>query len=65
MPAMACELIDWAIQIFGAAGLSQDECLAEFYAGARALRIADGPDAVHHMQIAKIEVSTNKNHSHL
>jgi alkylation response protein AidB-like acyl-CoA dehydrogenase len=45
-PAMACDAIDRAMQSFGGAGLSQDTILAAAYAGARSLRIADGPDEV-------------------
>jgi acyl-CoA dehydrogenase len=40
-------IIDGCIQLFGAAGVGGDTPLAEFFAGARALRIADGPDEVH------------------
>jgi acyl-CoA dehydrogenase len=52
-PRMACEVIDRAIQIHGAAGLSGDNFLAHAYAGARALRLADGPDEVHIAALAK------------
>lgn len=55
-PRMACSVIDRAIQIHGAAGLSQDTILAKAYMGARALRIADGPDEVHLETIAKMEL---------
>jgi alkylation response protein AidB-like acyl-CoA dehydrogenase len=58
VPRMLCRLVDYAIQVYGAAGLGQDEILAEFYAGARTLRIADGPDAVHLMQIGKLELKS-------
>ena len=56
-PGMACRVIDWAIQVHGAAGISQDFLLAHAYAGARALRLADGPDEVHREQIGKLELS--------
>jgi acyl-CoA dehydrogenase len=56
-PAMACQVIDWAIQAHGAAGLSQDFILARSYAQARGLRIADGPDEVHRNQIARLELA--------
>jgi len=56
-PAMACQVIDWAIQVHGAAGLSDDFVLARSYAQARGLRIADGPDEVHHNQIARLELA--------
>ncbi|WP_076999824.1 acyl-CoA dehydrogenase family protein [Variovorax sp. KK3] len=56
-PSMACQVIDWAIQAHGAAGLSQDFILARSYAQARGLRIADGPDEVHRNQIARLELA--------
>jgi acyl-CoA dehydrogenase len=52
-PRMACEVIDRAMQIHGAGGLSGDNFLAHAYAGARALRLADGPDEVHIAALAK------------
>lgn len=55
-PAMACQVIDWAMQVHGAAGVSDDFPLAFFYAQARTLRFADGPDEVHRNQIAKLEL---------
>ncbi|XP_006148057.1 acyl-CoA dehydrogenase family member 10 isoform X1 [Tupaia chinensis] len=55
-PSMACRVIDRAIQAFGAAGLSSDYPLAQFFAWARALRFADGPDEVHRATVAKIEL---------
>jgi acyl-CoA dehydrogenase len=54
-PEMATWVIDRAIQAHGGAGVSQDFALAELYAGARAMRIFDGPDEVHHMAIARRE----------
>ncbi len=45
-PAMAQRVVDRAIQVHGAAGLSQDLPLAQFYQWARVLRMADGPDEV-------------------
>jgi acyl-CoA dehydrogenase len=56
-PKMACRVLDWAIQVHGGAGLSQDFLLAHAYAGARSLRLADGPDEVHGAQIGKLELS--------
>jgi acyl-CoA dehydrogenase len=53
----AAAVIDRAIQVFGAAGLSVDTPLAAFYAIARQLRIVDGPDEVHLRSIARNEVS--------
>jgi acyl-CoA dehydrogenase len=52
-PRMACTVIDRAIQIHGALGVCQDSFLAHAYAGARALRLADGPDEVHIAALAK------------
>jgi acyl-CoA dehydrogenase len=56
VPNMACQVIDWAIQMFGAAGTGNDYGLALAYAAARLLRIADGPDEVHRNQIARLEM---------
>jgi acyl-CoA dehydrogenase len=56
-PNVACQVIDWAIQVHGAAGVSDDVPLAFFYAQARSLRFADGPDEVHRNQIARLEMS--------
>jgi acyl-CoA dehydrogenase len=56
-PTMACEVIDWAIQAFGGAGVCQDTGLAAAYATARTLRLADGPDEVHRDQIARLELA--------
>jgi acyl-CoA dehydrogenase len=55
-PNMALRVIDRAIQVHGAAGLSQDLPLAHLFAGMRALRMGDGPDEVHRETIAKIEL---------
>ena len=55
-PAMATEVIDRAIEVFGGAGVSDDTPLAYFYAWARSLRIVDGPDAVHRRSIAREEL---------
>lgn len=52
-PMMACRVIDRAIQIHGAAGLTADFPLAESYNYARQIRLADGPDQVHMMSLAK------------
>ncbi|XP_071947179.1 acyl-CoA dehydrogenase family member 11-like [Antedon mediterranea] len=56
VPRMAVSVIDEAIQVHGGAGVSSDTPLAGFYAIARSLRIADGPDEVHLSQIAKQEI---------
>jgi acyl-CoA dehydrogenase len=55
-PNVACQVIDWAIQVHGGGGVSDDFGLAYAYAHARTLRFADGPDEVHRNQIAKIEL---------
>ncbi|WP_169544525.1 acyl-CoA dehydrogenase family protein [Sneathiella aquimaris] len=55
-PNMACEIIDWAIQAHGGGGVTSDFGLASAYAGARTLRLADGPDEVHRNQIARLEL---------
>jgi len=56
-PNMACQVIDWAMQAHGAAGISQDFFLANYYAHARKIRFADGPDEVHRHQIGKLELA--------
>ena len=52
-PRMACNVIDRAIQVHGGGGVSDDFFLAEAYAHARTLRLADGPDEVHLASLAK------------
>jgi acyl-CoA dehydrogenase len=56
IPNIALKVIDRAIQVHGAAGVSQYFPLAEMYAHMRTLRIADGPDEVHKMTIARREI---------
>lgn len=56
VPTMHTSVVDRAIQIFGAMGLSPDTPLADLYTGGRALRFADGPDEVHLRSIAKMEI---------
>ncbi|MFZ1062222.1 MAG: acyl-CoA dehydrogenase family protein [Acidimicrobiales bacterium] len=56
IPNMALKVIDRAIQVHGAAGVTQFFPLAQMYAGIRTLRIADGPDEVHKMTIARREI---------
>ena len=56
VPAMACKVIDWAIQAHGGGGTSNDFGLAAAYAMSRVLRLADGPDEVHRNQIGKLEL---------
>ena len=55
-PNMACQIIDWAMQAHGGAGISQVTPLASMYAHQRTLRFADGPDEVHRAAIAKLEL---------
>jgi acyl-CoA dehydrogenase len=55
-PAMACKVVDWAIQAHGGGGTNNDLGLASAYATARLLRLADGPDEVHCAQIASLEL---------
>ena len=57
VPNMACQVLDWAVQLYGAAGVSNDFGLARMYAGARTMRIVDGPDEVHRQQIARLELA--------
>ena len=54
-PNMAQQVIDWAIQAHGGAGLTEDFPLAYAYTWARILRLADGPDEVHRASLAKME----------
>ncbi|WP_428313482.1 acyl-CoA dehydrogenase [Hydrocarboniphaga sp.] len=56
-PLMACKVIDWAMQVHGGGGVSDDFPLAYAYAQARTLRFADGPDEVHRNQIGKMELA--------
>jgi acyl-CoA dehydrogenase len=55
-PNMACKVIDWTMQAFGAAGTNNDFGLAAAYATARLLRVADGPDEVHRNQVGRLEL---------
>jgi acyl-CoA dehydrogenase len=59
-PNMACQVIDWAIQMFGGGGTSNDHFLASAYATARLLRLADGPDEVHRNQIGRFELKRHR-----
>ena len=56
-PNVTLKVLDWAIQLHGGGGVSDDFALASLWAGARTLRLADGPDEVHREQIAKLELS--------
>ncbi|WP_153140864.1 acyl-CoA dehydrogenase family protein [Paraburkholderia agricolaris] len=55
-PSMACQVIDWAMQVHGGGAVSDDLGLARAYASSRTLRFADGPDEVHRNAIAKMEL---------
>ena len=57
VPEKVCQIIDAAIQIHGATGVSQWSPLSEMYMQQRTLRLADGPDEVHLNAIAKMEMS--------
>lgn len=59
-PNIALNVIDRAIQVHGGAGVSDDFTLANHWANARTLRLADGPDEVHRSQIAKFELRKYK-----
>jgi len=56
VPERVCTIIDQAIQMHGATGVSQWTPLAQMYTGTRTLRIADGPDEVHHMVVGRNEL---------
>lgn len=60
VPSMAVEVIDMAIQLHGGGGLTDDYPLAGAYAGARSLRLADGPDEVHLGVVARLELAKYK-----
>ena len=55
-PAMALRIVDQAIQVHGGEGVTDDTPLAAMWAGLRTLRLADGPDEVHRMTIARAEL---------
>ena len=59
-PQVACDVIDRAIQVHGAAGVSDDTPLARMYGWHRAMRIFDGPDEVHMRTIARAELGKEK-----
>jgi acyl-CoA dehydrogenase len=56
-PAMACQVIDWAIQAHGGGGVTEDFGLAAMYKTARTMRIVDGPDEVHRHQLGRLELA--------
>ncbi len=55
VPERVCQIIDQAIQMHGAAGVSQWTPLGAMYTGQRTLRLADGPDEVHHLVVGRAE----------
>jgi len=59
-PNMACQVIDWAIQMHGAGGVCDDFGLSYAYAQARTLKLADGPDEVHRDQVARLELKRHQ-----
>ena len=59
-PQMSCNVIDRAIQVHGAAGVSDDTVLARMYGWQRAMRIFDGPDEVHIRATARAELGREK-----
>jgi alkylation response protein AidB-like acyl-CoA dehydrogenase len=60
VPEMALNVMDRAIQVYGGQGVSSDTPLAALYSWHRCLRLADGPDEVHRVTIAKVEMATSK-----
>ena len=56
VPRVALQVCDYAIQMFGAEGVSQDQALSTMWAGLRTIRIVDGPDEVHILQIGRNEI---------
>jgi len=61
-PSMALRVLDRAIQAFGGAGVNEDAGLAHAWASSRTLRLADGPDEVHRVTVAKIELAKRSPH---
>jgi acyl-CoA dehydrogenase len=60
VPERVCQIIDQAIQMHGALGVSQHTPLARMYTSTRTLRIADGPDEVHHMVVGRNELQQQR-----
>jgi acyl-CoA dehydrogenase len=60
VPERVCQIIDQAIQLHGAAGVSQWTPLADMYINQRTLRFADGPDEVHHMVVGRAEIAEQR-----
>jgi acyl-CoA dehydrogenase len=64
VPAMLLNVLDRAMQAHGAGGLSQDTPLPKMWAGGRTMRVVDGPDEVHMLQLAKNEIKRGSNLLH-
>jgi acyl-CoA dehydrogenase len=62
VPERVCQIIDQAIQLHGATGVSQWTPLAGMYTSQRTLRLADGPDEVHHMVVGRAEIARHQPH---
>ena len=60
VPERVCQIIDQAIQLHGATGVSQWTPLAEMYTWQRSIRLADGPDEVHHMVVGRAEIARHQ-----
>ena len=60
VPEKCCDIIDEAIQMHGAAGISQWFPLADMWHSQRTLRLADGPDEVHHQVVSRAEVKNRE-----
>lgn len=63
VPERVCQIIDQAIQMHGALGVSQHTPLAHMYAQQRTLRLADGPDEVHHLVVGRHELGLHPAHT--
>ena len=64
VPNMVCQVADWAIQVFGGGGTSNDFGTAIAYACARILRLVDGTDEVHRDQLARLELKKHQGRDH-
>jgi acyl-CoA dehydrogenase len=62
VPERVCQIVDQAIQMHGATGVSQWTPLADMYMSQRTLRLADGPDEVHHMVVGRAEIARYQPH---
>jgi acyl-CoA dehydrogenase len=60
VPERCCDIIDEAIQMHGAAGISQWFPLADMWHSQRTLRLADGPDEVHHQVVGRAEAKSRQ-----